>query len=116
MCATILTDGLNGGNDQVARDDLSDLCRPSGPTSKSLLQFANEDVTKRCRNKKSVQCHLYSTCVHLGACEGMNEEWCIFGGLWDGGVGQVGTEHLLKEAKCPFREGVRTGNKKLKRE
>ena len=112
MYATILTDGLNGSNDQVARDDLPDLCRPSGPTSKGLLQFANEDVTKRCRNKESVQCHLYSTCVHLGASEGMKEEWCIFGRLWDRGVGQVGTEHLLKEAKCPFREGVRTLKRK----
>ena len=99
MCATILTDSLNGGDDQVARDDLSDLCRPSGPTSKSLLQFADEDVTKRCRNKQSVQCHLYSACVHLGACEGMNKEWCIFGGLRDGSISQMGTEHLLKEAK-----------------
>ena len=105
---------MNGGSDQIARDDLSDLCRPSGPTSKSLLQFANEDVTKRCRNKEPIQCHLYSTCVDLCASEGMKEEWCIFGRLWDRGVGQVGTEHLLKEAKCPFREGVSTGNKKLK--
>lgn len=45
---TILTDGLNGSNDQVARDDLSDLCRTSGPAGKSPLQLADEDVTKGC--------------------------------------------------------------------
>lgn len=81
------TGSLDGGHDQVTGNDLTDLRGPPGPTSESLLQFANEEVAEGRGHEQTVHRHLYGTRIDLGACERMGIEWGILGRLTDGNVG-----------------------------
>ena len=61
-----LTEGLDGGDNQVARKDLTEPRRASGPAGKSLLHLADEDVAERCRDEDTVQRNLYGARIDLG--------------------------------------------------
>ena len=66
-----LTEGLNGGDNQIASKDLAEPRGTSGLAGKSLLQLADEDVAERCRDEETVECDLYGLCVDLGTRERM---------------------------------------------
>jgi hypothetical protein len=90
-----LTEGLNGRNDQVAGDDLTDFRRASSPTGKRFLQVADEDVAEGSRDDKAVERHLESARVDFGTREHVGVEGRIFGGFSDGDTGKMRAEHLL---------------------
>ena len=90
-----LTEGLDGRNDQVAGEDLTELGRASGLTGERLLQLADEDVAEGSRDDEAVERHLEGARVDLGTREHVGMEGRIFGRFPDGDAGQVRAEHLL---------------------
>lgn len=66
-----LTEGLDGGDNQVARKDLTEPRRAPGPAGKSLLHLPDEGVAERCRDEDTVQRNLYGARIDLGTREYM---------------------------------------------
>ena len=92
---SVLTKGLDGRDDQVAGEDLTELGRASGLTGERLLQLADEDVVEGSRDDEAVERHLEGARVDLGTREHLGTEGRIFGRFPDGDAGQVRAEDLL---------------------